>query len=89
MKKKGDSFMITKTISAVQKELSKIVSSCVENDEVIKITTKEGNIIMINEKRYNNLIESLYLVGVKGVYEDIKEAIDTPTNSFLKGDPRQ
>ena len=81
--------MITKTISAVQKELSKIVSSCVENDEVIKITTKEGNIIMINEKRYNNLIESLYLVGVKGVYEDIKEAIDTPTNSFLKGDPRQ
>lgn len=81
--------MITKTISAVQKELSKLVSSCIENDEVIKVTTKEGNVIMINEKRYNNLIESLYLAGVKGVYEDIKEAIDTPTNGFLKGDPWQ
>ena len=81
--------MITKTISAVEKELNKIVSSCVENDEVIKVTTKEGNVIMINEKRYNNLIESLYLVGVKGVYEDIKEAIDTPTNEFLKGEPWQ
>ena len=33
------------------------------------------------------LIESLYLAGIKNVYEDIEKAVATPTSEFLKDPP--
>ena len=43
--------------------------------------------IMMSEEDYKSLIESLYLAGIKGVYEDIEEAVNTPTSEFIKEPP--
>ena len=74
-------------ISNVRKELYKLASSCIRYNDVINISTKDGNVIMISEDDYNSLIESLYLAGIKNVYEDIEEAVKTPTSEFSKDPP--
>ena len=79
--------MINKNISSARDELYKLASSCIKYSDVVNISTKEGNVILISEEDYKNLIESLYLAGVKGVYEDIEEAVKTPTSEFLKEPP--
>ena len=74
-------------ISNVRKTLYKLASSCIKYNDVINISTKDGNVIMISEDEYNSLIESLYLAGIKNVYEDIEEAVNTPTSEFSKDPP--
>ena len=79
--------MVNMNISNVRKELYKLASSCIRYNDVINISTKDGNVIMISEDDYNSLIESLYLAGIKNVYEDIEEAVKTPTSEFSKDPP--
>ncbi len=79
--------MINLNISKARDELYKLASSCIAYNDVINISTKEGNVVMLSEDDYNSLIESLYLAGIKGVYEDIEEAVKTPTSEFIKEAP--
>lgn len=79
--------MVTMNISKARDELYRIANSCIKYNDVVNISTKEGNIIVLSEDDYNSLIESLYLAGIKGVYEDIEEAVKTPTSEFSKEPP--
>ena len=79
--------MINLNISKARDELYKLASSCITYNDVVNISTKEGNVVMLSEDDYNSLIESLYLAGIKGVYEDIEEAVKTPTSEFIKEAP--
>ena len=79
--------MINLNISNARDELYKLASSCIKYNDVVNISTKEGNVILLSEDDYNSLIESLYLAGIKGVYEDIEEAVNTPTSEFSKEPP--
>lgn len=79
--------MININISNARTELYKLASSCIKYNDVININTKEGNVILLSEDDYNSLIESLYLAGINGVYEDIEKAVKTPTSEFSKEAP--
>ena len=79
--------MVNLNISNARTELYKLASSCIKYNDVISISTKEGNVILLSEDDYKSLIESLYLAGVKGVYEDIEEVIKTPTDELIKEPP--
>lgn len=74
-------------ISNARTKLYKLASSCIKYNDIVNINTKEGNVILISEEDYNNLIESLYLAGIKGVYEDIEEIRNTPTKELIKEAP--
>lgn len=79
--------MINLNISNVRKELYKLAASCIKYNDIVSISTKDGNVIMLSEDDYNSLIESLYLAGIKGVYEDIEEVVKTPTSELSKEPP--
>ena len=79
--------MVTLNISKARDELYKLASSCIKYNDVVNINTKDGNVVMISQDDYNSLLESLYLAGIKGVYEDIEEAVKTPTSNFSKEAP--
>ena len=79
--------MINLNISNARDELYKLASSCIKYNDIVTINTKEGNVILLSEDDYNSLIESLYLAGIKGVYEDIEKAVKTPTSEFSKYPP--
>ena len=79
--------MINLNISNARDELYKLAASCIKYNDIVTISTKEGNVILLSEDDYKSLIESLYLAGIKGVYEDIEEAVKTPTSEFSKEPP--
>ena len=79
--------MVNVNISNARSELYKLANSCIKYNDVINISTKEGNVILLSEEDYRSLIESLYLAGIKGVYEDIEEVNNTPKSEFLKDPP--
>jgi PHD/YefM family antitoxin component YafN of YafNO toxin-antitoxin module len=69
--------METTTITDARSELYKLAENCIKYNNRTSITTKNGNVILMSEDDYNSLIESLYLAGIPGVYEDIQEGIKT------------
>ena len=79
--------MITLNISNARDELYKLAASCIKYNDIVNISTKDGNVILLSEDDYNSLLESLYLAGITGVYEDIEEAVNTPTSEFIKEPP--
>ena len=76
--------MITLSISNARNKLHKLAMACTKYDEVATITTKNGNVVLLSENEYKSLVESLYLAGIKGVYEDVEKATKTPAEEFLK-----
>ena len=79
--------MVTLNISKARDDLYKLASTCIKYNDVVNISTKDGNVIMISEEDYRSLLESLYLAGIKGVYEDIEEVVNTPTKDLIKEPP--
>ncbi len=75
--------MTTVNITNARQELFKLANSCIKFNDRINISTKDGNLIMLSEQDYNNLLESLYLASIPGMYESIKEGVETPSSELL------
>lgn len=71
-------------ISNARNELYKIASSCIKYNDIVNVTTKEGDIVIMSRDDYNDLIESLYLASIPGLYESIQEGVDTPKEECVK-----
>ena len=76
--------MINAELSKAKAAFCELASLCINENEVINISTKEGNVIMIREDNYNSLVESLYLAGM---YKSLKDINNTPTREFKKEAP--
>lgn len=74
-------------IVSARSNFYKLASSCIKYGESFNITTKRGNVILLSENDYNNLVESFYLLSNKSVREDIIKTIKAPTSSFNKKAP--
>lgn len=70
--------MVNINITNAREKLYSLASSCIKYNNVININTKDGNVIMMSEEDYNNIMESLYLAGIPGMYESIEEEVNTP-----------
>ena len=75
------------TIIDAKANFNKLASLCISNNDVFSISTKKGNVILMSEKHYTSLIETLYLMGSKEMLNDIEEAIKTPTSELIKKSP--
>lgn len=61
-----------------------IILTCCRNENVIKVSMSEGNVVMLSEQNYNNLIEKLYLLGIPNLLESIVEGVNTPLKDCRK-----
>ena len=75
------------TIAKAKSNFYKLVSLCLNNNDIFNISTKEGNVVLMGERHYKSLIESIYLRSNKEVFSDIKETIKTPTSKLIKESP--
>lgn len=53
--------MTTITTTALRKDIFNYLDSVVDYNEVINVSTKKGNAIIISEEDYNGLLETLYI----------------------------
>ena len=76
--------MLKIDIQSAQKNLFNIIGSCIKDNEPIIITSKLGNVVLIREDTYRNIVESIFLLRIPNIKEDIENTIKTPTNKLKK-----
>ncbi|MDR0334843.1 MAG: type II toxin-antitoxin system prevent-host-death family antitoxin [Methanomassiliicoccaceae archaeon] len=74
--------MITINASEARADLYDLIERAM--DEPVRITSKRGTVLMISEEEWEGIMETLYLLGVPGLLEDIKEGRATPRSEMIR-----
>ncbi|MBR3767797.1 MAG: type II toxin-antitoxin system Phd/YefM family antitoxin [Clostridia bacterium] len=59
------------------------INQAVEFNDVINVSTKNGNAVILSEEDYNGLMETLYLSSNPQVKADILEGAATPLSECV------
>ena len=65
---------MTVTATEARQNLFKLVRKSVKGHVPIKITSKEGDAVLVSESDYEGLLETLELLSVPGMRKSIQEA---------------
>lgn len=63
--------MTNTNITNFRKNAFEYINQAIEYNDVINISTKNGNAVIMSEEDYNGLMETLYLSSVPGLKERI------------------
>jgi prevent-host-death family protein len=74
--------MTTVNASEARANLYNLIESAI--DEPVRITSKGGTVIMLSEEEWEGIMETLYLLGVPGLLEDIREGRETPRSELIR-----
>ena len=61
----------------LRSDLFNYLDQAVTYNDIITVTTKNGNAIIISEEDYSSLMETVYLLNAKGMKERFIEALNT------------
>lgn len=70
--------MTNTNITNARTNLFKLADQVIKFNDVVNITTKDGNVVLLSEEDYNALIETIYLYTIPGMKESIEEGVNTP-----------
>ena len=79
-------FMTTINATEARADLYNLIERAL--DEPVRITSKRGTVVMISEEEWENILETIYLMGVPGLEDDIKEGRSTPESKLIKWSSR-
>ena len=65
---------MTVTATEARQNLFKLVRKSVRGHVPVKITSKEGDAVLVSEEDYEGLLETLELLSVPGMRKSIQEA---------------
>lgn len=69
-----------------RKDFFKYLDTAINDNQVITVTTKSGNAIILNEEEYNALIETAYLNSIPNMAQSIIDGSNTPTDELVEID---
>lgn len=81
--------MVSTNMTGLKNNLSEYVSQAVEFNDIINISTENGNALIISEEDYNALLETLYLSSDSRVRREILNGKNTPIDECLAEDEVQ
>ena len=70
--------MKTMTASAARANLYRVLEETAESSEPVQITGRKGNSVLISERDWRALQETVYLLSIPGMRESIREGLETP-----------
>jgi len=76
--------MATITISQARAQLYRLVDEAAASHEPILITGKRANAVLISEADWRAITETLYLLGIPGMRESIREGLQTSLDECSK-----
>ena len=76
-------------ISALRQDLFNKIENVIEFNDVITVSTKKGNAVIISEDDYNAMTETLFLLSKKGLLEPIKEGEKEDIASMSSYNPNE
>ncbi len=78
--------MTNTNITNFRKNLFEYINQAVEFNDIIHVTTKNGNAVVMNEADYNSLMETLYLTSIPGFVKSIQEGKSEPIEEMVDAD---
>lgn len=64
-------------ITSFRKDIYNLLEQTIKYNEPINISTKNGNAVILSEEDYNSIIETLYIMSVPNLKDEIiKRATD-------------
>ncbi len=78
--------MTITTITNFRKNIFTFIEQAVKFHDVVSISTKSGNAVVLSEDDYNSLTETLYLKSVPGLVDSIIEASQEPLDGCVPAD---
>lgn len=75
--------MLITNITNFRRNIFAMLEQPLKYNEPLTINTKDGNAVVISEKDYNSLIETLYHTSIPYQQEKIIEGLNTPLNECL------
>ena len=70
--------MATYNATNARKNFFQLLESVSNDHEVLTITGKHGNAVMLSQDDWENISETLYLSSMPGMADSIKEGMNTP-----------
>jgi len=74
--------MSTLTASEARARLYRLIDEAAETHVPIRITGKRNSAVLVSEKDWASVQETMYLLSVPGMRETIREGLDTPVEEF-------
>ena len=81
--------MTNTNITAFRKNIFDYVDQAVSYGEVVNVSTKNGNAVLLSEADYNAMMETLYLTSIPGMADSIKAAAKEPLEDCVPYDPEE
>lgn len=79
--------MTNTNITAFRKNVFGYVNQAVTYGDVVNVTTKNGNAVILSEQDYNSMMETLHLCSIPGMADSIKAAAEEPLEDCTPYDP--
>jgi len=70
--------MKTMTASMARANLYRLLEETDESSEPVQITGKKGNAVLVSERDWRAMQETMYLLSIPGMRESILEGLNTP-----------
>lgn len=78
--------MTNTNITNFRQNIFDYINQAVEFNEVINVSTKNGNAVILSESDYNSLVETFYLSSDTRVRNEILEGKNTPISDCVPAD---
>ena len=75
--------MTNTNITAFRKNVFGFVDQAVTYGDVVNVSTKNGNAVIISEDDYNSMLETLHLTAIPGMADSIKAAEAEPLEACV------
>lgn len=74
--------MTNTTITNFRKNVFDYLNAVVSCNDIINVTTKEGNAVVVSAEEYNGLLETLFLTSVPGMKQQLVESLSEPLDTM-------
>lgn len=81
--------MTNTNITAFRKNLFGYVEQAVTYGEIVNVSTKKGNAVLMSEDDYKGLMETVHLCSIPGMVDSIKAAQAEPVEECVPYDPNE
>jgi prevent-host-death family protein len=72
------------SVTEARKQIYKLLDEASKTNEPLQIIGKRSNAVLIGEKDWNALQETLHLISIPGMRESIIDGINTPLSETSK-----
>ena len=78
--------MTNTNITNFRNNIYELLEQTIKYNEPINIKTKNGNAIVLSEEDYNSLMETLYIISIPGLKEEIIKRANDSKDNFVNED---